>query len=178
MDVRALKAIEGHWRHKTNDAYQAAWAKLDKRFGRPEIIVEAYEEQLNSWPTIKSGEGDKLEDFIDFLESVAGCVSSDLDLNSKAANKQLILKLPHYIAQRWANEATKLEKRYGKFPPLADFIEFLSDECDVIKNPLTKTIQNSQKEKSINNKKKEIDHGKKPDKKGNYVLGKGNKRLQ
>ena len=66
---RALEAITGFSHRKTEEAYKAAWKKLDKRYGKPEAIAEAYEEKLNDWPKIKANDGDQLERFVDFLRS-------------------------------------------------------------------------------------------------------------
>lgn len=115
---RVLDAITGYSHRKTDEAYLAAWRKLDKRYGKPEAIAEAYEEKLNDWPKINTSDGDELERFVDFLESCSSCASSELDLNTKAANKKLIQKLHYHMAQKWPGKATKREKQYGKFPPL------------------------------------------------------------
>ena len=136
---RALAAIESLSRRKTEEAWELAWRKLDKRFGRPEIVADAIEEQLANWPKIRANDGEQLENFLDFLES---CAESEVDLNldTKSTNKKLILKLPQHVAQKWTAKATKLEHRYNKFPPLSDFIAFLSAEADTANNTLTKTL--------------------------------------
>ena len=175
---RALEAITGFSHRKTEEAYKAAWKKLDKRYGKPEAIAEAYEEKLNDWPKIKANDGDQLERFVDFLESCTFCISSELDLNTKAANKLLIQKLPYHIAQKWSAKATKLEKQYGKFPPLQKFIDFLSDECDTVNNSLSKVIQGQNKPGKSNNQNSQTRYSKPNDQKSDKKANSNNAQAQ
>lgn len=140
VDGKAYKSIQGLYRQKTETSYAAAWAKLDNRYGKGEKVTEAYLEKLQNWPKIKMGDGEALEDFIDLLESIEG-LDADINLDTKSANKKLIIKIPHQIGEMWADESTRLERDNGKFPPLKTFIKFLSHHCDIAQNSLSKALE-------------------------------------
>ena len=142
VDGRAYKAIQGFYRQRTETSYNAAWAKLDDRYGKGEKVHEAYLDKLKNWPKINQGDAEALEDFIDLLESVDG-LGADIDLNSKAANKKLIVKIPYQIGEKWADESTRLERETGRFPPLKTFVKFLSHHCDIAQNSLSRALHES-----------------------------------
>ena len=142
VDGRAYKSIQGYYRQKTEESYLAAWAKLDDRYGKEEKVAEAYLNKIKNWPKIKLGDAEALEDFIDLLESVEG-LDTDINLNTKAANKKLIVKIPYQIGEKWADQSTSLERDNGRFPPLKTFIKFLSHHCDIAHNSLSKALHES-----------------------------------
>ena len=142
VNGRAYKSIQGYYRQKTEESYLAAWAKLDDRYGKEEKVAEAYLNKIKNWPKIKLGDAEALEDFIDLLESVEG-LDTDINLNTKAANKKLIVKILYQIGEKWADQSTSLERDNGRFPPLKTFIKFLSHHCDIAHNSLSKALHES-----------------------------------
>ena len=134
------------WKVAFNDAlnlsYLAAWANLDNRYGKEKKVAEAYLDKIKNWPKIKLGDAEALEDFIDLLESVEG-LDTDINLNTKAANKKLIVKIPYQIGEKWADQSTSLERNNGRFLPLKTFIKFLSHHCDIAHNSLSKALHES-----------------------------------
>ena len=51
------KIVEGHQFLKTTDAYSEAKKTLEKRFGHPSVVAEAFRKKLENWPKIHPKDG-------------------------------------------------------------------------------------------------------------------------
>ena len=63
------KIVEGYQFLKTADAYSEAKKTLEKRFGHPSVVAEAFRKKLENWPKIHPKEGFALREFADFLKT-------------------------------------------------------------------------------------------------------------
>jgi hypothetical protein len=93
----AKECIEGLFYFDTKDAYDSAWLQLERRYGHPFIVAEAFRNKLYKWPDVCNNDHKALRKFADFLIqcSVAKQQISDLKiLDDCHDNKQLLRKLP------------------------------------------------------------------------------------
>ena len=63
------KIVEGYQFLKTDDAYTDAKKTLEKRFGHPSVVAEAFRRKLENWPKIPPKDGCSLREFADFLKT-------------------------------------------------------------------------------------------------------------
>lgn len=156
---KAKTAVSGYLHLGTEDAYRQAKQKLERRFGKPETISEAYRTQLDKWPKVSENDGESLENLTDFLESCQTAMETvpELEiLNDRRENAKMIEKLPLSVARKWIRRATELEKQTLKFPKFHDFCKFLAIESEVASNTLTNVLSNTSKvQKNPNNSSKQ-----------------------
>ena len=87
------KIVEGYQFVQTQDAYREAKGTLERRFGHPAVVAEAFRKRLENWPRISPRDGIALRDFADFLKTCELAMRSieDLEtLNKQHDNKQLV----------------------------------------------------------------------------------------
>ena len=87
------KIVEGYQFAQTQDAYREAKGTLERRFGHPAVVAEAFRKTLENWPRISPRDGIALRDFADFLKTCELAMRSieDLEtLNKQHDNKQLV----------------------------------------------------------------------------------------
>ena len=167
---KAKKVVASLFQIGTDQAFKDAKRKLDKRFGKPHILTEAYRSQLEEWPSIKDHDGEALEELVDFLEScqTAMCTLPELScLNDRRENEKILQKLPLSIGNRWVKKATEIENNTMKFPSIADFINFLSKEARIASNSLNKALV---KRATINRNTNNKSQNTKPEKRASAFL--------
>ena len=102
--------IEGYFLLSTDTAYEEAKETLDKRYGDPFIIANAFRDKLERWPRILPKDGTGLRKFADFLQQcqIAMQTTKSLSvLDDERENRKLLAKLPDWIVSRWGRTATK-----------------------------------------------------------------------
>ena len=60
--------IEGYLLLSSDEAFAEAKKTLEKRYGDPFIIANAFRERLERWPKIHPKDGTSLQKFADFLQ--------------------------------------------------------------------------------------------------------------
>ena len=143
LEGKAKNAVSSLFQIGTEEAFHEAKKKLDKRFGQPHVLSEAYLFQLEQWPLINEHDGESLEELVDFLESckTAMKVLPELHcLNDRRENAKILEKLPLSVGNRWVQLATQIEASTMKFPSIHQFCEFLSKEASVARNSLNKAL--------------------------------------
>lgn len=142
---KAKDAVASLFRIGTEEAYQDAKKKLDRRFGRPEVISEAFRTRLEKWQRINEGDGEGLEKLTDFLESCQTAMRTVRELSclgDRRENAKILEKLPLSVGRRWVTKATQVEKRTERFPTFKDFCRFMAEESDIATNPLARALSN------------------------------------
>ena len=132
--------IEGFFLLSTDTAYAEAKTTLDKRYGDPFVIANAFRDKLEKWPKIPPKDGTGLQKFADFLQqcSVAMQTIKSLSiLNDDRENRKLLTKLPDWIVARWGRNATHWKETKGEYPPFKNFAEFIAQEAKIACDPLT-----------------------------------------
>ena len=145
----------------TEEAFQDAKRKLNNKFGKTNILTEAYRSKLEHWPPVKEHDGEALEELVSFLESCKTAMKKLPELqclNDRRENEKIFQKLPISIGNRWVKRATQIETSTNKFPSIFDFIHFLSKEADVASNSLNKAVA----KRAISDRK--TDYGRKQNK--------------
>ena len=130
------KIVEGYQFLKTDDAYTEAKKSLEKRFGHPSVVAEAFRRKLENWPKIPPRDGISLREFADFLKTCELAMQSieDLEtLNKQHGNKQLLKILPNWVHPKWGVKVRDYQTKYGenKFPPFSAFVKFVTEIAEV-----------------------------------------------
>ena len=81
------KIVEGYQFVQTGDAYAEAKKTLEKRFGHPAVVADAFRKKLENWPRIPPRDGYALREFADFLKTCELAMQSveDLETLNRAA---------------------------------------------------------------------------------------------
>lgn len=115
------RIVEGYQFLKTADAYSKAKKTLQKRFGHPSVVAEAFCKRLENWPKIHPKDGFALREFADFLKTCELAMQSEEDLetlNTQHDNKQLFKVLPNWAHPKWGVRVRDYQTKHGdnKFP--------------------------------------------------------------
>ncbi|XP_067947596.1 uncharacterized protein [Watersipora subatra] len=140
---KAQETVAGYFRVGTADAYSDAKRKLDRRFGQPHIISEAFRSKLEQWPRIHENDGEGLERISDFLDSCRTAMKNVKELEclkDRRENAKIIEKLPLSVGRKWVAKATQLEKQTKAFPSFNEFCKFVANEDYVATNPLAQAL--------------------------------------
>ena len=109
------------------DAYQTAKVILEKRFGHPSVVANAFRKRLENWQRIAPKDGAALREFADFLRTCKLAMHSveDLEtLNKESDNKKLVRILPGWAHPKWGTKVHDYQLKYGdtKLPPFTVFV--------------------------------------------------------
>lgn len=132
--------IEGYFLLSTDTAYEEAKETLDKRYGDPFVIANAFRDKLEKWPRILPKDGTGLRKFADFLQQcqIAMQTTKSLSvLDDERENRKLLAKLPDWIVSRWGRTATKWKDTKKEYPPFKNFVEFIACEAKIACDPVT-----------------------------------------
>ena len=130
------KIVEGYQFVQTGDAYIEAKDTLEKRFGHPAVVADAFRQKLENWPRIPPRDGFALREFADFLKTCELAMRSveDLEtLNKQHDNKQLLKVLPSWAHPKWGVKVRDYQTKHGdsKFPPFSEFVKFVTEIAEV-----------------------------------------------
>ena len=134
------EVIENFFLVTSDDAYSDAKALLDKRYGDPFVISNAFRERLESWPKIASRDCIGLRKFSDFLKQCLSAMNSMKTLNvlnDDRENRKLLAKLPDWIVTRWGRVVTTYKKDNSEFPSFKIFCDFIDQESTIANDPVT-----------------------------------------
>ena len=170
----AKAVVEGLFFIQNEDAYEKAKIMLEKRFGDPFMIADAFRNKIDTWPRIQSRDSQGLRKFTDFLRqcSIAMSTISNLRfLNDDRENRKLLQKCPEWLVNRWARTVSDYKRHIGSYPSFSDFVDFLEKEADIACEPVASVHfhrdKNSGKDKKqhygASSFATDTDGGKKPD---------------
>ena len=66
---KAKRVVANLFQIGTEEAFQEAKRKLNNKFGKTNILTEAYRSKLEHWPHVKEHDGEALEELVSFLKS-------------------------------------------------------------------------------------------------------------
>ena len=124
----------------TESAYADAWSALDRRYGDPFSVGQAYREKLFSWPKIGSTDSEGIRCLADFLQSCKAAMSvvpGLQSLDSCHENQRIISRLPDWMVSRWNRLVFTAVKESNIYPPLSRFVNFVVEEAQVACNPIS-----------------------------------------
>lgn len=147
----AKDAVSGFFLLRSEKAFEQAKEVLEKRFGSPFTISEAFRTRLDTWPRVSNRDNKGLQHLTDFLQQclVASAEIKDLEiLNDMREINKICTKLPDWIGHRWNRIVAKLKKGNGRYPSFQEFVSFLAEEADIANDPyVTYEATRSGKEK-------------------------------
>ena len=134
------EVIENFLVVSSEDAYDDAKELLEKRYGDPFIIGNAFRERLERWPKIASRDNVGLRKFSDFLRQCLSAMKTMGTLNSlndDRENRKLLYKLPDWTVTRWSRIVANHKEAKHEFPPFQVFVEFIEKEAMIANVPIT-----------------------------------------
>ncbi|XP_064647084.1 uncharacterized protein LOC135499944 [Lineus longissimus] len=136
----AKEAIEGYLYMDTEEAYIRAKEVLEKRFGEPFVVADAFRKKLESWPKVGNRDGTGLRKLSDFLQQCNTAMSSIgylSILDDCRENRKILAKLPDWLVSRWGRKVSDYKLVTEQFPPFRVFADFMSREADISCDPIT-----------------------------------------
>ena len=146
------KVLEGYQFLSSPDAFQTAKKILEKRFGHPSVVADAFRKKLENWHRIAPKYGIALREFADFLRTCELAMHSveDLEtLNKEIDNKKLIKILPSWAHSKWGTKVRDYQQKHGdsKFPPFSAFVNFVTEIADVQCLPVLSELEVNKQER-------------------------------
>ena len=136
----ARDAIAGCFYGTNESDYQHAWETLERRFGHPFKIQEAFREKLDKWPKIANRDGLALQKYADFLQTCMDAMPhiSDLKiLNDCKENQRMAAKLPDWAITRWSRVVANSLDASSEYPAFKQFVAFVSKEARAACHPVS-----------------------------------------
>ncbi|XP_033116819.1 uncharacterized protein LOC117116837 [Anneissia japonica] len=114
------------------DEYEKMWLRLDERFGCERKLVEAIIKEVENKKEVREGDGKKLIEFIDVVESSYRAlvkIKQESEMSNMKVLGEIERKLPDTVFQRWVRDRIKTEdKKAEKEDVIVMLIEFLKTE--------------------------------------------------
>jgi len=132
----ARKIVVGY-SYSTN-GYSLALNELERRYGDPEILVNAFVKKALSWSPIKSDEPKELDSYALFLSECQNAVQSlnALKVLEYSDNfKKIVEKLPYFLQDRWRGLVYKL-KDQQKPITFSELVSFIRKESQIENDPM------------------------------------------
>ena len=130
------RVIEGYQYVQSPNAYTEAKGILEKRFGHPSVVADAFRSKLEGWQKIPPRDGNALREFADFLKTCEMAMQSIEDLQTlgkQHENKKMLKTLPTWAHPKWGVKVREYQVKHGdsKFPPFANFVQFVNEIAEV-----------------------------------------------
>lgn len=130
----------------SQQGYQKAKGLLMEHFGNEHKMATAYMEKVFNWPVIKSEDVQELEEFALFLRGCCNAMSeiqSMEELNVPSHMRQVIMKWPYKLREKWRNTACEIQERRGFRATFTDLVNFLERQVKILSHPLFGDISES-----------------------------------
>ena len=135
----AKESIAGCFYGTQEADYKRAWETLEKRYGHPFKIAEAYREKLDKWPKVNQRDAVALQRYADFLQSCLDAmpyIKSLSVLNDCKENQKMLTKLPDWAVNRWSRIVTESLDGASDYPNFSRFVSFVQKEVRVARHPV------------------------------------------
>ena len=136
----ALDLVRGFALINDEASYMEAKRALDKRFGDPFIISNAFRNKLDSWPNIPPKDAFGLRRLSDFLRQCQTAMEKNGNLNhlnDERENRRILAKLPEWLIVRWGRTVADYKEKQGTYPPFRTFAAFVEKEANIACDPVT-----------------------------------------
>ncbi|MES9884416.1 MAG: hypothetical protein ABW185_26515, partial [Sedimenticola sp.] len=118
-----------------SNAVTRIWARLEERYGRPEMVDAALKAKLAKSPKIvNAGDYHRLYELADIMGEIESIkedprYSALLGLyDTSVGVNQILVKLPHMIQQRLIDRASRYKQVHSvAYPPFSEFTSFMRD---------------------------------------------------
>jgi Protein of unknown function (DUF1759) len=134
----AKDAVTGCFYGTEESDYQQAWATLERRFGHPFKVQEAFRDKLDKWPRVGPKDSIALQRYADFLQSCLDAtphIKGLAILNDCKENQRMAAKLPDWAITRWSRiVADSLD--VSSYPTFKQFVAFVEKEAKIACHPV------------------------------------------
>ena len=99
------------------------------------VITEAFYTKLHTWQKIHSKDYKGLRRLADFLQQCKVAMEENWELailNQSQEIRGVLMNLPEWIRNHWRHIEMKTRTTSGKYPPFADFADFLDEEASIV----------------------------------------------
>ena len=148
---KAKRCVEGFLLSPSAESYDAAMALIEKRYGDPFTIANAFKTKIENWQKISPKDHQGLRQFADFLRQceVASHTNPSLNvLNDDVHNRTMLDKLPDWLVSRWARQVHRFRENYQCYPSFSEFVSFLVRESDIACDPVARLTGPQEKKTS------------------------------
>lgn len=138
----AKEAVEALFLLCDPQAYDQARDILQKRFGHPLHIANAFRDKIEFWPEIAASDKVGLRRYADFLRQcqvAKGGLPELAILDDIRENKKMAAKIPTWLARKWARKVAK-QSALNQYPNFNDFVAYIQQETDIACDPVASTI--------------------------------------
>jgi hypothetical protein len=134
----ANKIVVGLSYLNSNIAYTTAMNELDERYGNPDVVAHSFVKKALSWRNIKPNDAKGLDEYAIFLVECYNAVQSieSMKILEYSENmKQLVMKLPYYLHDRWRNLVCQVKER-GETVVFQHIVDFVRREARKMNDPV------------------------------------------
>ena len=135
-----LEFVEGFSLIDNDEAYNQAMSALQKRYGDPFIISNAFRDRLETWPKIAPKDSKGLRRFSDYLrqcQTAMERIGNLRQLDDERENRKILTKLPDWIVTKWSRKVYGYRMANGEFPSFRIFSSFIETESNIACDPIT-----------------------------------------
>ncbi|PIK33816.1 hypothetical protein BSL78_29367 [Apostichopus japonicus] len=151
----ARESIAGCFYGSNESDYQRAWETLEKRYGHPFKVQEAFRDRLDKWPKVGLRDNVALQNYADFLNSCRDAmphVKGLSILNDCKENQKMTAKLPDWAISRWSRVVTAGLDEGHDYPTFTQFVSFVEKEARVVCNPIASFLAVKRSESACDSK--------------------------
>ena len=120
--------------------YKEAITLLNKRFGDPYQIGNAYITKLLEWPTMKSDEVKEIDKYAIMLRTCKNAVSKidygAAELQNPKTMVKILSKLPFGLQESWREQILKIRSKKFRAANFEDLVSFVEQKAAVYNDPL------------------------------------------
>jgi hypothetical protein len=137
---KALEVVQHLFLVDSDNTYDIAIELLDKRFGDPFLVSEAFRTKLEEWPDIKADDFEGLRSLSDYLKQ---CVTAKRHmeglriLDDNRENQNILRCLPQWLILKWREKIVEYREKFDRFPPFEYFSEFVEKQSTIACEPNT-----------------------------------------
>ena len=109
--------------------YRKAMQLLKRDYGQPALIAASFKKAAQKWPNIQPGDPTSVRKFSIFLINLLNAKHGNPDMTALDGHefvRDLAMKLPTPIQQRWIGQVGKIREKEERSPTLQDFENFVS----------------------------------------------------
>ena len=122
-----------------DEGYAEARKLLEKEYGEPYKVSNAFMQKLSSWPVIKYDDGPALKRFSFFLvkcNNAMKTIAHMAVLNHPPNMQSIVQKLPNNLQTKWRENAVKSRRKDGKIVGFGDLTKFVEYAADSANDPI------------------------------------------
>ena len=122
-----------------DEGYTEARKLLQKEYGDPYKVSNAFMQKLSSWPVIKYDDGPALKRFSFFLTKCNNSMKNIAHmtvLNHPPNMQSIVQKLPNNLQTKWCENVEKNRRKDGKIAGFGDLTKFVEYAAESANDPI------------------------------------------